>query len=285
MREQTSTDFTLLKNRDIRLAFFDIDGTLIGADGKYSTQTKNEIKRIQSCGVKTAIASGRPTFAAQFLIDELGIDSAGLFCAGATLFDPTKNKVIERKVLETKSIIAIVDYAREHKMHCEVYEEDRYWVEASSDIQLAHSRALRSSAGVCNFTTLLNEELVATKLLIGINETERPGELEVMDRRFPQHHFAFARMASHPDWVFASVINGNVDKKNAFHRLCEYHGVSADQVIAFGDAPADSEFINLAGVGVAMGSGAASLKSEADFITLSVEEEGIGHALSLLIPG
>lgn len=284
MRENISTELDIEKNRDIRLAFFDIDGTLIGANGNYSARTKSEIKRIQSYGIKTAVASGRPAFAAEFIIDELGLDSAGLFCAGATLFDPKKNTVIERITLEPESASTIIDYARAHRMHCEIYEEDKYWVEANSDIQLAHSKALRSTARVGDLAALLNQDFFATKLLVAVNEVDRPGELEKMAKEFPQHHFAFARMASHPDWSFASIISGKVNKENAFQRLCQYHDVSAEQVIAFGDAPADADFVRLAGVGVAMGNGASSLKSSADFITLSVEEEGIGHALSLLVP-
>jgi len=279
-----SKQFDLEKIRDVQLVFFDIDGTLIGANGKYSSRTKSEIKRIQSSGIKTAVASGRPTFAAEFIVDELGLDSAGLFCAGAMLFDPSKDIVLTRVGLESESVAKITDFAREQKMHCEIYEDDKYWVEANSDIQLAHSRALRSTASVGDFSGLLNEGLIVTKLLVGVNEVDRPGALEKMAEEFPSHHFAFARMASHPDWNFASIISGKVNKQNAFHRLCQYHGVSAEQVVAFGDAPADADFLRLAGVGVAMGNAASSLKGNADFVTLSVEEEGIAHALSLLVP-
>ncbi len=284
MIEGLISQLSVINNSDIRLAFFDIDGTLIGSDGRYSESTKREINRIQACGIKTAIASGRPKFAAEFLIEELSINGAGLFSAGALLIDPSTNEVIMKKPLEIDGLKELVKFSRHHQMHCEIYEEDCYWVEHDSDIQLAHSRVLRSMPQTTQFDDLLSNEINPMKLLVGINEVERPGLLETMIGTYPQYNFALARMASHREWIFASIINKEIDRKKAFKQLCDYHKVSPEQVIAFGDAPSDLAFLEMAGVGVAMGNATPEVKSAANFVTLPDGEDGVAHALKVLVP-
>ncbi|KAF5061230.1 HAD family hydrolase [Proteiniclasticum sp. QWL-01] len=54
------------------------------------------------------------------------------------------------------------------------------------------------------------------------------------------------------------------------------------RLIAFGDNYNDIEMIEYADIGVAMGNGAQDLKRIADLVTLSVEEDGVLHALRQL---
>ena len=49
--------------------------------------------------------------------------------------------------------------------------------------------------------------------------------------------------------------------------------------MAFGDGGNDSEMLKYAGTGVAMGNSEDSVKSCADYVTLSVDEDGISHAV------
>ena len=58
-----------LPTTKIKAAFFDIDGTLLGLNGHYTSASKQEILRVRSLGVKTAVASGRPYFAAKFIVE------------------------------------------------------------------------------------------------------------------------------------------------------------------------------------------------------------------------
>ena len=52
-------------------------------------------------------------------------------------------------------------------------------------------------------------------------------------------------------------------------------GIPKQRIIAFGDEDNDLEMIDYAGTGVAMGNGIEQLKSVANHITLSNEEDGI----------
>ena len=49
--------------------------------------------------------------------------------------------------------------------------------------------------------------------------------------------------------------------------------------MAFGDAENDVEMLEYAAIGVAMGNGKEAAKTAADYVTASVEEDGIEKAL------
>lgn len=57
------------------------------------------------------------------------------------------------------------------------------------------------------------------------------------------------------------------------------NGLKPEHVMAFGDGENDLEMLKFAGIGVAMGNAVDSLKAVADYVTDSVEDEGIMHAL------
>ena len=49
--------------------------------------------------------------------------------------------------------------------------------------------------------------------------------------------------------------------------------------MSFGDGGNDADMIKMAGIGVAMGNSSDSLKSVADYVTVSNEEDGVAHVL------
>ena len=60
--------------------------------------------------------------------------------------------------------------------------------------------------------------------------------------------------------------------------MAEHLGLDSQNTIAFGDGGNDTSMIRAAGIGVAMGNALESLKQEADYITTTVDEDGILNA-------
>ena len=61
--------------------------------------------------------------------------------------------------------------------------------------------------------------------------------------------------------------------------MTKHLGLNPQHTMAFGDGGNDSSMIRTAGIGVAMGNAMDSLKREADYVTTSVDEDGIWNAL------
>lgn len=61
--------------------------------------------------------------------------------------------------------------------------------------------------------------------------------------------------------------------------MAAYLGLDPQYTIAFGDGGNDSSLIKTAGIGVAMGNALDTLKQEANYVTTSVDEDGVLNAL------
>ena len=62
--------------------------------------------------------------------------------------------------------------------------------------------------------------------------------------------------------------------------MADYLGLNIDETMAFGEGGNDISIIKKAGIGVAMGNAGDNLKEVADYITTSVDEDGVKNALA-----
>jgi Cof subfamily protein (haloacid dehalogenase superfamily) len=76
------------------------------------------------------------------------------------------------------------------------------------------------------------------------------------------------------------VFHPAANKRSAVSYLAEeVMGLRAENVMAVGDDFTDLEMLQYAGIGVAMGNSPASVKARADWITTSIEEDGVARAI------
>lgn len=78
---------------------------------------------------------------------------------------------------------------------------------------------------------------------------------------------------------FCRVTAKGVDKGKGVKSVAKYCGFSISEVMAFGDGGNDTNMLKVAGIGVAMGNAGNSLKKVADYVTTSVDDDGIKRAL------
>ncbi len=273
-----------LQTQDIKVAFFDIDGTLLGLDGQYSEASKHQIQRLKAHGIKVAVASGRPNFAAQFIIDELSISDPGVFCTGAHVYCPTTQDTLVMQGVSPALSRRLTDVLRNSDIYYELYTANDYFIESDigEEIGRTHATHMRQTPQRRSFDELIGVGPVV-KFLVAVNHEREHEKLYALERSFPECQFAYARIAAHPDWLFASVIDNDACKHQAFDFLLDYYGVSAENVISFGDAQSDKVFLERAGTGVAMGQAVDDVKLVANYITRPVWDDGVAYAISRLI--
>lgn len=275
-----------LPSTPIKLVYFDIDGTLLNQQGEYPIQLKSALLRIQNMGVQTAVASGRPQFAAQWLIDDLGLHAPGVFCTGAHIYHPAQGAHLQQQFLPAPTLSALVDAVRQLNLYYELYTAEHFYIErdTAAYIRATHAQHLRVAPSVKHFDDIIGAQPVI-KLLIGANQPADIAAVYELERLFSDRCiFAYAKLPAYPEWLFASIIDIHADKKAAFEYLLQHHQLTAEQVMSFGDAQSDKQFLQLAGVGVAMGNAAPDVKAAARFTTKAVWDEGIAYALERLIP-
>ena len=75
----------------------------------------------------------------------------------------------------------------------------------------------------------------------------------------------------------------NTSKANALLELSEISGMPLERVMSFGDSPNDSAMIMESGFGVAMENAENEVKAQADYVTLSNDDEGVTAAIRKLL--
>ncbi len=272
-----------VQRRDIQLVFFDVDGTLLSTQGTYSENLKTQIRRLHKRGIKTAIASGRPSYAARFLIDELNIHHMGVFCTGAEIYDPSEQHHEQLHTLDHVLVSELYQRAKASGVYCELYTPLFHSVDSVCHISQIHARHLHVQPKIIDGATLIYQSLPIIKLLLGSNTENNPLALQYLEEAFPEVEFAYARFPARPTWEFASVINAKASKKAAFDYVLQHYDILPENVMAIGDSQSDITFVQLAGAGVAMANGSDDLKAVADYITLHTDDDGAAFALQTLI--
>ena len=78
---------------------------------------------------------------------------------------------------------------------------------------------------------------------------------------------------------FADVTARGVNKGKGLLAIIADLDICIDETMAFGDGGNDLAIVRAAGLGVAMGNANDSLKAVADYVTDSVDDDGISNAL------
>ena len=81
----------------------------------------------------------------------------------------------------------------------------------------------------------------------------------------------------HPAFVDVTA-KGNT-KQNGIDQIIRHFGIKLEETMAFGDGGNDISMLRHAGIGVAMDNANDNVKAVADYVTTSVDEDGIAHAL------
>ena len=82
--------------------------------------------------------------------------------------------------------------------------------------------------------------------------------------------------------AFTDITARGADKGTALMTVAAHLGISREDTIAFGDGGNDKSILQAAGTGVAMGNAPDDVKAVADYVTASVDEDGIARALEQL---
>jgi Cof subfamily protein (haloacid dehalogenase superfamily) len=81
----------------------------------------------------------------------------------------------------------------------------------------------------------------------------------------------------HP--AFTDITAAGSDKKHGVEMISKHFGFSREEVMCFGDGGNDISMLQYAGIGVAMDNAEDMVKAEADYITTSVDDNGVRNAL------
>ncbi|WP_147531807.1 Cof-type HAD-IIB family hydrolase [Bacillus marasmi] len=250
------------------LIFLDIDGTILNHENKIPEKTKQAIQSLKEKGHFVAIATGRAPFMFEDIRKELDIDSFVSFNGQYVVFE---NKLLYKNPLNIDELHRIHHYSDE-KGHPLVFMSEK-----SMKSSVPHHHYIEESLSSLQFSHpehdddyYKNKEIYQALLFVEEHEEY------LYENTFDD--FNFVRW--HPFSV--DVIPKGGSKADGIKQMVEALGMKMEDVYAFGDGLNDIEMIQAVGTGVVMGNASNEVKQHANFITKSVDEDGLWYGLKEL---
>ena len=249
--------------------FFDIDGTLVSFNThEIPPSTILALTQAKANGSRVYIATGRPPIiitnlgAIEHLIDGYITTNGALCFVG--------DKLVACQPIPKDDVMTCINDSKEKGYSLIVVgRKDVAVLDPKGDVD----RIFRQMLAVKNLDKASPLDIVLQQDILQLTPF------------FPQEYEPelMARMSKcvsgrwHPE--FTDITANGADKGKGILAMAKHEGFNPNHTIAFGDGGNDTSMILLAGIGVAMGNAIDELKQQADYVTTTVDDDGIFNAL------
>lgn len=249
----------------IKVAFFDVDGTLLSHKTKSVPQsTRRAIEKLKAAGIRCVVATGRQISEMEKLpVADMAFD--GYITLNGQLILDEKKQILHGTPITGETKEFLLHQFTTHALPLMLVEEDRVYV------NFVDERVIRVQENISSPIPPIGEYTGKELYQICVYLSESDG-----DQLAP-----IAGKCEMTRWDLGGVdvIAKGGGKVTGIRRYLEENHILPEQTIAFGDGDNDVDMLKFAGIGVAMGNAWDSAKEAADYITADVDADGIEAAL------
>jgi Cof subfamily protein (haloacid dehalogenase superfamily) len=260
-----------------RLLAIDLDDSLLNDDIAISEKNKEAIRHAVDRGVIVTIATGRMLRATTPFVKHLGIDFPIITYQGALIANSLSKDVLLHIPVDLDYAREIIGECHRNNVHLQVFVNDMYFYEKDnrySDIYRRVSGIEGEAVGpLLDFLTCEPTKLVMI---------DEPENIQKWQKYFgKKYEGRLEVVVSKANYLEFTHIEAT--KGNALKFLAGKHGIKQEEIIAIGDSFNDITMLRYAGLGVAMGNASEIVKSQADYVTYTNNEDGVAHVIEKFI--
>lgn len=303
----------------------DLDGTLLGPDGKVSPANAEAVRAARSEGMEVVICTGRGLVESGYAIGAIdanvrapGREVAPVVCAGgAMLCDAATGRTMHRWAMQTTLVRRLCDhFAAAGRAPLILKDRDAagfdYLVVNSGPIEYPTQWWFNAMPVLVKFVDHVDDDAHPEHTVRVGFAAEAPVMLELartvheaFGRETMTQHFAAVAGTKHAanrgeadkgehgakdDRVhLLEVFDPQVNKWTAVHRLALEQNIPRDRIACIGDEVNDLAMIEGAvaggGLGIAMGNAIDRVKKAANRHTESYKEDGLARAIGRILSG
>ena len=249
----------------IKVVFFDIDGTLLShKSGSVPRSTREAIEKLRAQGIRCVVATGRQLPEMEKLPgSDIPFDGY-ITMNGQLIFDGEKRLLRENPITgELKSALLQMFEDREYPVL--LVERNRMYLNLVNDHVVKAQADI--STPIPQVDTYSGRELYQVCIYLTDEQSHCLEPLKPLCHINRWH------------WGGVDIVCKGMNKSVGIREYLEANGIAREEAMAFGDGENDVEMLRFAGIGVAMGNGAAAAKEAADYVTGDIDENGIADAL------
>ncbi|SCL15620.1 HAD family hydrolase [Micromonospora inyonensis] len=258
-----------------RLVATDIDGTLLGPDRTLSPYTARVLERISTRGTPVVLVTGRPIRWLQVVYEQLHAPLPAICANGAVVYDPAADEVLRADPLAPDLLAEVA-----RRLRAAVPR-------VSLAVEVVDSRQMRHEA---HFPLYWDADPTVIRAIETPEELHAAPAVKLLARAGEQDPDRFTSVVAEALAGLAEATHSSrsglveisasgVTKAAGLAWYCSRLGLSARDVLAFGDMPNDVPMLTWAGRAVAVGNAHHAVLAIADEVTAANTEDGVATYL------
>lgn len=261
--------------------FLDIDGTLNNSQKEVSIANIKAIEKISKKDIEIVFCSGRTNIYLQNLSKKCKCSRYLISSNGSMIYDQKYNKVLHCDQIPYEILKKVYDYCLENKIaitfNTDSYRYCNKYVEKNKYFQYDTTKIIDNIDEV--------KDKFITQFVVGSYNYEKMLSIKEFIEAIPIVKIVNIsttiklKLKKSKDGFFYDVVSAEINKGSGINNFMKLLGIDKSNCIAIGDHINDLEMFEQVGYKIAMGNGYEELKSKADFITKSNDEDGVKYAL------
>ena len=262
----------------------DVDGTLLDEDENISSRNRAAARALVDAGVQFVLATGRPPRWIRPVIDQLGFAPMAVCANGAVIYDSAADRIVSANTLSADLLGELAEVATRVIPGAGLaVERVGRGAHDTATPQFVSSPGYEHAWLNPDNTEVSIEDLLsapAVKLLIrktGARSADMVAELS-------KHVGINGDITYSTNNGLVEIMSLGVSKATGVEQVARPQGISAADVVAFGDMPNDVPMLGWAGLGVAMGNAHSDAIAVADEVTATNAQDGVAQVLERWCP-
>lgn len=266
----------------VKMIFSDLDGTFLTPEKIITAENKDILDVAYARGVQFVPCTGRNLGDIPSELLAHPSVSYAVCCNGSLVVDVGTGRVLRETPIEKRTVIGLYNELSSLRITFDVFADRRVYTERKrfgyiETVNMSEPTKDFIRAGRTLFDCSMEELMLQTGPVCRLNifyhtKEERDLVWDSVDRRAE-----LRRSTSLPCNV--EITDVCAHKGAALEWLCGFLGVSATDVVAFGDNENDTTMLRAAGDGVAMANAVQACKLAADHLCGSCAESGVSRYL------
>ncbi|MBJ7340820.1 HAD family hydrolase [Mycolicibacterium sp.] len=257
----------------------DVDGTLLDEAELVTPRTKAAVLAAVAAGTQFVLATGRPPRWIAPVVDALGFAPMAVCANGAVLYDSATDRILSAQTLSVEVLTELAEVATRviPGAGLAVERVGRSAHDAATPQFLSSPGYEHAWLNPDNTEVSLADvlEAPAVKLLI----RKAGAKSADMAAALAPHVGLEGDLTYSTNNGLIEVVPLGVSKATGVDEVARPLGITAEDVVAFGDMPNDIPMLLWAGLGVAMGNAHPEAKAAANEVTTPNSDDGLARVL------
>ena len=266
----------------IKLIAIDLDGTLLNSKKEISARNKEALGKAKAAGVKIVICTGRPLTAIGTYLDALNLRDNGDYSItfnGGLVQKNDTGEIIEKASMPVENIHDLYELAKSLNVPLDILSDGLVLqLPTTQDYKSLYSQLNKLLTYESYELAQLTADRIYNKAVVAVDQTYLDEQIKKIPSPFYDRYEIIKTRSN-----LLEFMPKGITKAYGISLLARDLGIKQDEIMTIGDEENDLPMIEYAGLGVAMENAVPRVKSLADVITDTNDNDGVAQAVEKFV--